>query len=623
GGCGSDAAQDYDADEGGDAFVEIEEEPDIAGDGDGDAAKDSFEIEEIKPVDPALAAHLQALLEEYVTFSGEPGMGQAIILADGASWKGAAGLADILKKEALDTEKGYRVGSNTKPYIATTIMLLAEEGKLSIDDPVSKHLTQYPQWSQVTLRHLMGMRSGIPDYLQSEQLWIEVVSNPGEPIAPEKLVSFVSSKPLEYTPGENGTYSNTNFILLGMIIEKATGGKIQDEIDKRIVKPVGLANTFLDTGAKEAAGLSHGYMDVELAGFVLNIAPELMSLVPPEYFVAGPLLDCTYLFHPSIAWSAGAIVSTPADAAKFMKALLTGKVVSEASLAEMMKFLPIGLLGNQTDYGLGLVRYATPYGTAYGHGGLTFGYDANALYIPDKEVAMGDMHNFFPAQSWSLTNEVMKAAVEGVVEPLIACGQPDDLFGTQEGHVVELKFRGKINPNNTLFPSYGIANVRMNSGDETTPFYGIASSAKVVEIAGQNRVEISSFGPASEGDVKVRQMTMNMRAELLETASDEGTILASPLFPYDVFVTTSDINLDPLTKEPTKYCVTSVIDLSNKSVLYLCDHESYKAETGAMLKVFGSVSVTVDETAIESYLSPLTMPRCACNNGDNWEACGE
>ncbi|MBM4396776.1 MAG: beta-lactamase family protein, partial [Deltaproteobacteria bacterium] len=160
------------------------------------------------PVDPATQARLQAILDEYLVFAREPGLSLAVRMNGDGMWGGAGGVADLVAAKPMEFDSAFRVGSNTKPYVVVAVLQLAEEGRLAIDDPISKHVPGYPAWGDITLRQLMGMRSGVPDYLSDFAFWADVLADPGRTFAPADLLGYVSKKPLDFAPGQGCAYSN-------------------------------------------------------------------------------------------------------------------------------------------------------------------------------------------------------------------------------------------------------------------------------------------------------------------------------------------------------------------------------------------------------------------------------
>ncbi len=223
-------------------------------------------------------------------------------------------------------DQRFRVGSVTKTFTATVVLQLVEEGKLRLDGALADYLPGVvPRGDEVTIRHLLQHRSGLANYTDYPS-WLErALRSPS--LHPIDILRFAASKPLAFKPGSRPSYSNTNYIALGLVIEKVTGATYAQELEQRIFRPLGLEHTEL---------------------------PGTRRL--PDLDDAG--------INPIVPWAAGAIVSNVRDLSRFYSALLSGRILSNASLATMKK----------TIYGAGLGIFATelPCGPAWGHDGFMF-----------------------------------------------------------------------------------------------------------------------------------------------------------------------------------------------------------------------------------------------------------
>jgi D-alanyl-D-alanine carboxypeptidase len=257
----------------------------------------------------------------------------------------AAGLADKATGQLVRPQDRVHVGSITKTFVATVVLQLAAEGRLSLNDSVQRWLPgvitghgYHP--AQITIRELLQHTSGLRDYLSDPRF-----KNPQNPRPlerawqPQQLVDIT----LRLGSSLHGWhYSNTNYILLGMIIQKVTGHSPITEIRRRIVAPLGLYGTSFPLTSKQIPALyAHGYF--------------------------GPL-DVTHLVNPSVAWTAGAMVSTVDDVARFYRALLTGLLLPPAQQRELLTTIPVHDTGElfPEHYGLGIYRVHLPCGIAWG-----------------------------------------------------------------------------------------------------------------------------------------------------------------------------------------------------------------------------------------------------------------
>ncbi len=566
-----------------------------------------------------LAAHLRLAMEEYLAFSGDPGVSVAIRLADGATFGEVAGVSDMVEKTPMTTHTTFRVGSNTKPYISALVMTLVDEGLVSLDDPFSKYVSGYPKWDDITIRQLLGMQSGIPDYMLGEAFMMTAVFNPGSLTTPEVLLDFVKDEELLFEPGTDCIYTNTNYILVGLIIEEVTGLAAEEALRTRILAPLGLDDTYLDVIDEPKEDLSHGYLDLAIVGFFFGLGADAVALLPKSWFMEDYLVDATYLFPPMFAWTDGGLVTTPVDAMEFMHALLTGGVVSAESLVEMQQTEICPILGAPVDYGLGLSTATDFFGTRWGHGGLNFGYEANTIYFPERDVTLSHMHNYLPEQSYRLEEQLLTILdVPPEAAPEAACAVPAGLFGAKGGEVVEFRFKGIIGAEGAGNAPLGITLIRAFMGEEKLALYGYGTSAEEHTFEGTRRIDISSSAPALTEGVDLRQAVVSVDAAVLKDADGEVTVAS----PTDVVVFVMEVLFKPETQEPEKACVVAVPDASRTAQLYACGGPDYAAQTGDLLRVFGVAPVTREDAAIDAFVAQIPMDRCSCADGDGgWQAC--
>jgi len=299
----------------------------------------------------------QAAIQQLVT-DGVPGaIGYA---RDGGTVTVAAsGLADLATKTPIAVGDRVRVGSLTKTFVATVVLQLAAEHLLSISDTVSRWLPGLvPGGAGITIRELLQHTSGIYSYTNDPGFLQALFSDPTRVWRPAELVRIAVAHPPVFPPGTSLAYSNTDYVLLGMIIQAATGHPVGQQLQARIFTPLGLRDTYLPYANPHLrTPYAHGYL-----------------LGQPG--ATGPA-DAT-VFGPSWAGAAGGIVSTAADLARFYTALLSGKLLPAAQLQQMMTTIPIPM-GQGVGYGLGVESVPLPCGTAWGHTGDFPGYFGNAF----------------------------------------------------------------------------------------------------------------------------------------------------------------------------------------------------------------------------------------------------
>jgi amidase len=294
----------------------------------------------------------------------------------------AAGVASLEDRRPLTVDDRLQIGSNTKAFTVILALQLQEAGVLSMDDPLSKWLPELAaripngagdgDHRTMTLRHLAGNTSGIWDY--ADPLMGPLVEdNDREGLAraytPEELVEYAiaNGKP-DFAPGDGWHYSSTNFILLGMVVEAATGKSLSELYRERIFAPLGMESTSYLTGSPEQGSGVDGYYKVP----------------------GGDMANMT-VWNATQAGAAGAIVSTAEDMARFVRGLFGGELFkSEATLDEMIALRELGFMeggGVMAGYGLGLISFKTPGFAALGHAGQTPGFQSVWFWAPETETA--------------------------------------------------------------------------------------------------------------------------------------------------------------------------------------------------------------------------------------------
>lgn len=300
----------------------------------------------------AAGSGLQGLLDELVA-NGATGVLARV--DDGRRVRSyASGTVRIGSGRPETVGARFRVGSITKTFVATVALQLVGEGRLSLSDPVSRWLPGLvPGGDAVTMRMLLNHTSGIFDYTQDPQWLATVTADRTHVWTPQELVAVAVAHPALFAPGTSWSYSNTNYILAGLVIEAAGGRPLQTQIQRRIIGPLHLRATSFPTRTPYINGYhAHGY-----------IPP---SLLPPgsRYF------DVT-AFSPTSFGAAGALISTAADLTRFHSALLGGRLLRPAELHQMETTVAVDpTLG----YGLGLFSSRGPCGTVWGHNGHVPGY---------------------------------------------------------------------------------------------------------------------------------------------------------------------------------------------------------------------------------------------------------
>lgn len=277
---------------------------------------------------------------------------------DGQHESRAAGIADLTTGETAQPDQLVRMGSTTEMFTAVVVMQLVDEGRVNLDDSIEDHLPRSVRGKGIeshliTVRHLLQHTSGLPDYVGA-LMADDAAFFRNTP--PWDLLDLALQTPPVSTPGERWAYSNTNYLVLGMLIETVTGHPLEDEVTQRIITPLNLVNTLMPRGGHRTIPQPH------LRGYHVTSGHK-------------GLVDWTET-DPSSSWGSGQIISTPAELNLFMQALFAGNLTSPESLEQMTTTVPADeTFWPGTRYGLGVQSYPLSSGdTAWGHGGDFPGY---------------------------------------------------------------------------------------------------------------------------------------------------------------------------------------------------------------------------------------------------------
>jgi D-alanyl-D-alanine carboxypeptidase len=328
-------------------------------------------------------------LKQNVSF---PGATVGFILADGRSSAVSTGYADVENKIPLKPADRMLAGSIGKTYVAAVLLQLIEDGKIGLDDKLMAWLgsevwvKRLPNAADLTIRCLMTHSSGIPEYFEMKGSIAALRSNPERIWAPAELVAFVlDAKPL-FAVGEGWSYADTNYMLLGLVAEKATGKPLFEEISQRLLKPLHLDRT-IPSNRRSLPEMAVGY-----------------SMRGSPFRVEGrTIVDGKFLINPQFEYAGGGLASTPEDLARWAKALYEGKVFRKReTLQAMLTGVEAssgrgGGMGKQ--YGLGVQIADSEWGPSYGHGGWFPGYLSEMAYFPKYQVAVALQFNTDAGQS--------------------------------------------------------------------------------------------------------------------------------------------------------------------------------------------------------------------------------
>ena len=310
-------------------------------------------------------AVIEAARKQLSTFGGKqpiPGAYIAIYMPGKAPYVKSNGLANMRTKAQFQPPDKFRIGSNTKTFVVTVLLQLQDEHLLSLDDPISKFKigVDVPNGNYITIRQLAEMRSGLFEAYNTKE-FNALHFEPNMQISPQQLIRWgVSHKPL-FPPGARWNYSNTNYLILGRIIEVVTHDTIGKQIRKRLTEPMGLKETVFPDTVTMSEPYAHGY------GFDSK----------------GNWEDVSETVSPAVTWAAGAMISTVPDMARWVKAYVSGTTNSATSQRDRLRCSPIAA-NTKMAFGMGVGSSAGWYGYT---GGLP-GYHTAAYYLPAKDITL-------------------------------------------------------------------------------------------------------------------------------------------------------------------------------------------------------------------------------------------
>ncbi|MBT2230448.1 serine hydrolase [Nonomuraea sp. NEAU-A123] len=325
-------------------------------------------------------------------------------------WVGSAGAAELGETAKPPTNGHVRIGSNTKTFTATVVLQLVAEGKIGLDTPADDYLPEFGLDRRITVRMLLQHTSGVfnftgdyypefvPGIVWSGQEWVD---NRFKTYRPEELVELALSKPARFEPGTAWSYSNTNYVLARLLIEKVTGRSLAEEMRRLILEPLGLSDTIVpDTSPEIPEPYAHAYYRYEDAGQQKTV-------------------DVTRQ-NPSWISTGGDMISTTQDLHTFISALVGGKLLPAPLLAEMCTPHPTGI--PNMDYGLGVFVVNTDGGTVISHNGGIAGHGALMYSTPDGSKTLTAAVNYVDDVAMSLAGAFQKAT-QRLVKEVFGGGQ--------------------------------------------------------------------------------------------------------------------------------------------------------------------------------------------------------
>jgi D-alanyl-D-alanine carboxypeptidase len=308
-------------------------------------------------------------IERY-SVQGYPGLVLYVRDGKGNIWQDARGYALIESDTPLLTCHRHHSASVSKTYIAVLVMKLYEQGLIDLDEKLSTYLPFHlsiENFNCVTVRQLLSHRSGIFDFDTNPEIFVDYLNDPFQVDHWREILNrYVEDREADFTCGSNTKYSDTNFLLLGVLLEQVSGKPLGLVMEEELLSPFGLTETYYKA--------SEGYPRIS------------MTANSYFYFTEGKLQNCTdWQEHfANISMGHEGIIASPADYVKFLHFLVSGQILQPESLLTMMDFTLSS--ENETELGLGLEKITTPYGSIYGHSGGGFGTMTLLFYEPETET---------------------------------------------------------------------------------------------------------------------------------------------------------------------------------------------------------------------------------------------
>ncbi|MFE9816805.1 serine hydrolase domain-containing protein [Streptomyces sp. NBC_00236] len=338
---------------------------------------------------PEVNARLDKAIADVRKQAGIPGVVVGLWMPGKGSYVRATGVADTATREPMAADSYIRIGSETKTFTVTALLELVDDHRVRLDDPISRYVPGVRNGNRITLRHLAEMRSGLFPYTADADFIHDLLSNPQRHFTPRELLAYGMKHRNTFEPGAQFQYSNSNLVLLGLVIEKVSGHRIEDVIRNRVLRPSHLRHTLFPTGP--------GFPDPHPRGYT-------------DQTLSGETEDATD-WNPSWAWAAGAMISDLQDLRRWAKIVATGELLSPATQAQRLRTLPTGIPG--LSYGLGIFET----GGWIGHNGSLPGYETVTVYLPSQKATLVIMINTDITSGSQEPSTLLARAVTEVVTP--------------------------------------------------------------------------------------------------------------------------------------------------------------------------------------------------------------
>lgn len=354
----------------------------------------------------ALLDRLRATFEELHKAASFPGGTASFAFAGGHSLGIAVGTVDRTSGAKMTPHHRMLAGSVGKTFASALALLLVGDGKFALDDPISKFFgaeawfKRLPNAEAITVRHLMTHTSGLVRYELNPKFTADLSANPDKVWTGEERLAYLFDTRAPFAPGQGWDYSDTNYIVLGMIMERAGGATYYEQLRTRILQPFSLTRTMPS--------------DSRQLPIVQGYAGPNNPFGGTDEMIAGG----RFAVNPQFEWTGGGVATTSDDLVKWAKALYEGRVVPADLMDDLLNGVP-AKLGPETKYGLGVIIRPTALGITYGHSGFMPGYQTDVMYFPDMKLAVAVQVNSSAPKS---TGRPLRSFITGFAQIVASHG---------------------------------------------------------------------------------------------------------------------------------------------------------------------------------------------------------
>ena len=329
---------------------------------------------ELQPV----RERVQTYLDAWRSAAAFPGAAVGVVFKDGRSFAVTTGVADRTSGTPVKADDLFMAGSTGKTFFSAVAVQLIEAGRLDLDAPISKYLgtrpwfNRLPNGAAITVRMLMTHTSGLVRYEMNPKFTADLRAQPDKSWTPEEEIGYLLDAAPPFAAGQGWEYSDTNYIVLGMVLEGITGTKLYDEVRTRFLDPLKLTRVVPSTSRR-------------IPGLVAGYAGSRDPLGLPDEVIR----DGAFVVNPQFEWTGGGYATSPLDLARWGHELYAGRALTASARRLMIDAAVPARLGPETRYGLGvIVRTATPAGTTWGHSGFFPGYVTELMHLPDAGITL-------------------------------------------------------------------------------------------------------------------------------------------------------------------------------------------------------------------------------------------